>query len=259
MYFSLDGWWGPTCEYMYRRFNMPMGLKWPAKRVNGYVYTAIVGRGADEEAATAPTTAGSCRPMPPTSSTGGRSATCPKVRTNFAYLDGFDAEHASLPELMIYLEEAIDIQERHFRLRWILNFAQFQCSMDFGGVVKDLLGNVSPEIMGKVNISRGDRNWDSLHELWKLKETVKTQKDLSLAFKEGGTPGEYPLPAPEEREGPAVPQGDPGLRQRVQATSRSTPTSTGSSSGSRTTPPSSARSRATSTPTTTTTRPTPPA
>ena len=44
MYFSLDGWWGPTCEYLFRRFDVPSGVQWHGKRVNGYVYTAIEAR-----------------------------------------------------------------------------------------------------------------------------------------------------------------------------------------------------------------------
>jgi pyruvate,water dikinase len=187
MYYSLNGWWGPTCEYMYRRFDMPLGLRWPAKKINGYVYTAIVGRSKEEEAATGPYY-GWVMPAYATNFLDWwHERYLPEVKANFDYLDKFDAEHASLPELMIYLEEAVDIQERHFRLHWILNFAQFQCSMDFGAVVKELLGEVSPEIMGKVNISRVDRNWDSLLELWKLKEKVKADKELSEAFKKGKT------------------------------------------------------------------------
>jgi len=190
MYFSLNGWWGPTCEYMYRRFNMPMGLRWPAKRINGYVYTAIEGRGAEEEAATAPYYGWVMPTYAKNFLDWWEKRYLPEVRTNFAYIDGFDAEHATLPELMIYLEEMIDIQERHFRLHWILNFAQFQVSMDFGAVVKELLGDVSAELMGKVNISRVDRNWDSLLELWKLKEKVKADKELSAAFAKGAAAAE---------------------------------------------------------------------
>ena len=48
MYFSLDGWWGPTCEYLFRRFDIPSGVTWEAKRVNGYVYTAIESRDAKD-------------------------------------------------------------------------------------------------------------------------------------------------------------------------------------------------------------------
>lgn len=190
MYYSLNGWWGPTCEYMYRRFDMPMGVLWPAKRINGYLYTAIVGRGAEEEAATAPYYGWVIPTYAKNFLDWWANRYLPEVKTNFAYIDGFDAEHATLPELMIYLEEAIDIQERHFRLHWILNFAQFQVSTDFGAVVKELIGDVSPELMGKVNISRADRNWDSLLELWKLKEKVKADKDLSAAFTKGSAAAE---------------------------------------------------------------------
>jgi phosphohistidine swiveling domain-containing protein len=185
MYFSLNGWWGPTCEYMYRRFDMPLGLLWPAKRINGYVYTAIIGRTPEEEKATAPYYGW----IMPTYATNfldwWEKRYVPEVKRNFEYIDTFDAERASLPELMIYLEETIDIQERHFRLHWILNYAQFQVSIDFGAVVKELVGEVSPEVMGKVNISRKDRNWDSLSDLWKLKEKVKKSKELSAAFTKG--------------------------------------------------------------------------
>ena len=38
MYWSLDGWWGPTLDYMYRRFGFPLGKAWIGKRVNGYLY-----------------------------------------------------------------------------------------------------------------------------------------------------------------------------------------------------------------------------
>ena len=50
----------------------------------------------------------------------------PEILRNFEYLDTFPMDSASLPELMILLEDAIDIQERHFRLHWMLNLAQFQ-------------------------------------------------------------------------------------------------------------------------------------
>ncbi len=190
MYFSLNGWWGPTCEYMYRRFDMPMGLRWPAKKINGYVYTAIVPRGEEEEAATAPYYSW----VMPTYATNfldwWKNRYVPEVKNNFAYVDNFDAEHASLPELMVHLEEMIDIQERHFRLHWILNYAQFQVSTDFGALVKELFGDVPSDLLGKVNISRADRNWDSLHELWKLKEKVKANKELSEAFTNGANGAE---------------------------------------------------------------------
>ncbi|MEN6298192.1 MAG: PEP-utilizing enzyme [Rectinema sp.] len=185
MYFSLDGWWGPTCEYMYRRFDMPMGVKWPAKRINGYVYTAIVPRSEEEEAATGSYYSWVMPTYAKNFLSWWKDRYVPEVKNNFAYIDNFDAEHATLPELMVHLEEMIDIQERHFRLHWILNYAQFQVSTDFGALVKELFGDVPSDLLGKVNISRADRNWDGLRELWKLKEKVKSSEELSEAFKSG--------------------------------------------------------------------------
>ena len=58
----------------------------------------------------------------------------PEILRNFEYLDTFPMDSSSLPELMILLEDAIDIQERHFRLHWMLNLAQFQASITFEGI-----------------------------------------------------------------------------------------------------------------------------
>jgi hypothetical protein len=44
MYFDIGGWWGPTCQYMFRRFGVPFGKDWIAKKINGYVYTMVVRR-----------------------------------------------------------------------------------------------------------------------------------------------------------------------------------------------------------------------
>ena len=48
MYFSLDGWWGPTCEYLFKRFDIDTGVRWEGKRFNGYLYTAIEPRKKQE-------------------------------------------------------------------------------------------------------------------------------------------------------------------------------------------------------------------
>lgn len=128
MYFSLHGWWGPTCEYMFRRFDLNSGVMWIAKRINGYVYTAIVPRDSKDAEEVLPYYLWI---MPSYASNflgWWNKRYLPEVKRNFEYIDGFDSENATLAELMIYLEEAIDIQERHFRLHWILNLAQFQAS-----------------------------------------------------------------------------------------------------------------------------------
>ncbi|MDD3823904.1 MAG: PEP-utilizing enzyme [Sphaerochaetaceae bacterium] len=190
MYFSLDGWWGPTCEYLFRRFDVPSGITWEAKRINGYVYTAIEGRDA-KDAEEAGKYYGWIMPTYATNFLDWwENRYLPEVFTNFKYIDEFDAENATLPELMIYLEEMIDIQERNFRLHWVLNWAQFQASMGFNGVVNSLIGNVDQDLLGKVNVSRKDRNWDSLKALYQLKEEVKKDAELKKLFTEIEVPAD---------------------------------------------------------------------
>jgi phosphohistidine swiveling domain-containing protein len=182
MYFSMDGWWGPTCDYMYRRFDVDSGVHWHGKVINGYLYTAIEAR----EPRDAEEAGKYYNWIMPTYATNfldwWENRYLPEVKSNFEYIDSFDAGKASLPELMVYLEEMYDIQERHFRLHWILNNAQFSASMRFLQTAKELIGDVDPDTLGKVNVSRSDRNWDSLKALWQLKEQVKADAGLSAVF-----------------------------------------------------------------------------
>jgi pyruvate,water dikinase len=130
MYGSL-GWWGPSCEYMYRRFGAPFGKSWPGLVVNEYLYTAVTPREPEE--------AGLLGPyyglvMPTYASEflkWWNERYLPEILRNYEYLDTFPVDTASLSELMILLEEAVDIHERHLRLHWILNLAQFQSSITF--------------------------------------------------------------------------------------------------------------------------------
>ena len=52
----------------------------------------------------------------------------PEIERNFAYLDGQDSDDASFAELAILLEDAIDIHDRHWKIHWMLNFAQFSAT-----------------------------------------------------------------------------------------------------------------------------------
>ncbi len=188
MYFSLHGWWGPTCEYMFRRFDLNSGVQWIAKRINGYVYTAIVPRDDKDAKEVLPYYLWIMPTYARNFLGWWNKRYLPEVKRNFEYIDNFDTENATLAELMIYLEEAIDIQERHFRLHWILNLAQFQASLNFGGAVQELIGDVDQDMLGKVNVSKADRNWDSLKELWRMKESVKASKELKEAFESSDDP-----------------------------------------------------------------------
>ena len=182
MFFSLHGWWGPTLEYMYRRFNAPFGKQWIGRRFNEYLYSAVVSRESEEVAQSAPYYGWIMPTYANNFLDWWTNRYLPEIKRNFAYLDTFDTENATLPELMVLLEEAIDIQERHFRIHWILNLAQFQSSMDFQQVVKEVIGDVDPSLIGRILISRKDKNWDGLEALWKLKEKVKKDDELNAIF-----------------------------------------------------------------------------
>ena len=186
MWFDIGGWW-LTCGYMYRRFGVPFGKDWVAKTVNGYLMSAVVPRPADEEAGlwayynmVMPVYADKFLDW-------WKRRYLPEILRNFEYLDTFPIDTASLPELMILLEEAIDIQERHWRLHWMLNLAQFQASITFESTLIPLIGEIHKPLVGRILISDEDRNWDSVRELWTLKETVKKSPALRRAFDENET------------------------------------------------------------------------
>jgi len=198
MYASL-GWWGPSCEYMYRRFGAPFGEFWLGKVANGYLYTCVTPRDPEEAALIAPYYGLVMGTYAKDFLGWWKERYLPEILRNFEYLDTFPYDTASLPELMIALEEALDIHERHLRLHWILNLAQFQASLDFGAAVGEVFGEVDPALLGRIQISIEDRNWDSINELWKLKEQVKGDAELKAIFDSGETARDY-LPALEANE-----------------------------------------------------------
>lgn len=181
LWFDVGGWWH-TCDYLFRRFGFPLAVDWKAKIINGYLYTAIVP--AD------PTYAAQIGPyfttvMPVYAANfldWWRTRLRPEIERNFAYLDGYDSERATLPELLIHLEDALDIQERHWRIHWILNLAQFQASLDLQAAIKEVLGTVDQDLLGRILVSDEDRNWDAIRALWELKEQVKADPLLREAF-----------------------------------------------------------------------------
>jgi len=117
MWFDIGGWW-LTCDYMYRRFGVPFGKEWVAKNIEGYVHSAVVPRDPKEEAELAPYY-NMVMPVYADRFLGWwHRRYLPEIQRNFEYLDSFPMDSSSLPELMILLEDAIDIQERHFRLHF---------------------------------------------------------------------------------------------------------------------------------------------
>src|SRR6185295_18758628 len=110
----------------------------------------------------------------------------PEIERNFAYLDGIDYGAANMREMAVYLEDAIDVHDRHWKIHWMLNFAQFASTTNLNAVIAEVRGGEDPGLMGRLQSSLEDRNWDSVEDLWKLKDEVKADSDLAAAF-EGET------------------------------------------------------------------------
>jgi phosphohistidine swiveling domain-containing protein len=206
MFFDIGGWW-LTCDHMFRRFGTPFACDWIAKEINGYVYTAAVPAdpGIRSEA-----TEYQARYVPRVPRDPGHAGSIgaylgwvlpeysgnflawwrerlrPEIERNFEYLDGIDHAAATMREMAVYLEDAIDVHDRHWKIHWMLNFAQFASTTNLNAVIAEVRGGEDPGLMGRLQSSLEDRNWDSVEDLWKLKERIKGEAELQAAF-EGDT------------------------------------------------------------------------
>jgi pyruvate,water dikinase len=202
MFFDIGGWW-LTCDYMFRRFGIPFACDWIAKNINGYVYTAAV---PPDSSLHIEATEYQSRYIPRvprdlaySQNIGAylgavlphyaanlldwwRQRLRPEIERNFAYLDHYDTQNASLVELAVLLEDAIDIHDRHWKIHWMLNFAQFSATLNLHATMQGLKGEVDPNLMGRLQSSLENRNWDSIEALWRLKEEVKKDAELKQAF-----------------------------------------------------------------------------
>jgi phosphohistidine swiveling domain-containing protein len=206
MFFDIGGWW-LTCDHMFRRFGTPFACDWIAKSINGYLYTAAI---PADSSLHAEATEYNARYVPRVprdpehpQQIGAylgwvlphyaahfldwwRDRLRPEIERNFAYLDGFDGESASLLELAVLLEDAIDIHDRHWKIHWMLNFAQFSSTVALNATMEEVRGEIDPNLGGRLQSSVDDRNWDSIEALWRLKEEVKGDEELDEAFRHRG-------------------------------------------------------------------------
>src|SRR2546425_4986447 len=205
MFADIEGWW-LSCDHMFRRFGTDFASDWLAKFVNGYVYTAVIP--ADPKVQIDSTRYGSRYaarvPRDPnyaaTISKYGfavlptygrhfaawwRDRLVPEMTRNYAYLEGKldEAERMLLMELAVLLEDAIDIHDRHWKIHWMLNFAQFSSTLNLNAMIQQVKGEVDPNLMGRLQSSVEDRNCDSIEELWNIKEEIKADAELAQAFK----------------------------------------------------------------------------
>jgi phosphohistidine swiveling domain-containing protein len=205
MFYDIGGWW-LTCDHMFRRFGTPFACDWITKNVNGYLYTAAVP--ADPAwkvdameygaryGARVPLTPGYAERMGTYLDAvlpvygehfadWWRDRLVPEMERNFAFLeDRLDHQHEmSLMELAVLLEDAIDVHDRHWKIHWMLNFAQLSATLNLRAVMEKTHGRVDDALLGRLQNSASDRNWDSIRALWDMKEEAKADPGLAAAFR----------------------------------------------------------------------------
>ncbi|HEU4671800.1 MAG TPA: PEP-utilizing enzyme [Candidatus Limnocylindrales bacterium] len=204
MFFDIGGWW-LSCDHMFRRFGTPFAVDWLAKNVNGYVYTTAVPADPDlriegteysaRYGARVPRDANFAANMGAYLDTvlpvygehfadWWRDRLVPEMQRNFAYLEDRldEADGMTLPELATLLEDAIDIHDRHWKIHWMLNFAQLSATLKLRAVMERIRGTIDEELLGRLQNSASDRNWDSIEALWRLKNEVRDDPELAAAF-----------------------------------------------------------------------------
>ena len=204
--------WVNTCDHMFRRFGTPFASDWIKKVVNGYLYTASVP--CDPDMAVPSTEFGNVYfPRVPKDDpeyaakigaylgavlpTYGANfpkwwhdRLVPEMAGNLAYLEEKidDYENIPLMEWATILEDAIDIVDRHWKIHWMLNFSQLSSTLALRGTLGAALGGEGKitqkheEILGRLQNSSSDRNWDAIELLVSLKDEIKADPVLMAAF-----------------------------------------------------------------------------
>ena len=204
MFFDIGGWW-LSCDHMFRRFGTPFAVDWLAKTVNGYVYTTAIP--ADPTLHIEGTEYSSRyqarvpRDADFASTMGAyldvvlpvygehfadwwHDRLVPEMQRNFEHLEAeLDrADAMSLAETATLLEDAIDMHDRHWKIHWMLNFAQLSATLKLRAVMEETRGSVDETLLGRLQNSAKDRNWDSIEALWRMKDEVRDDPELRAAF-----------------------------------------------------------------------------
>src|SRR6478735_7947017 len=203
LFFDIGGWW-LTCDHMFRRFGTPFASDWIAKRINGYVYTAAIPADPSVRVEATEYQARYAPRVPRDGEYAGaigaylglvlpyyaenfldwwQNRLRPEIERNFAYLDGQDWDAASFVELAVLLEDAIDVHDRHWKIHWMLNFAQLSATLNLRAVMERTHGRVDEGLLGRLQNSAQDRNWDKIKALWAMKEEVTAVPELAEAFR----------------------------------------------------------------------------
>ena len=206
MYEDIGGWW-LSCDHMFRRFGTPFATDWIYKNINGYLYTAAI---PAEAGLVVDTQEYNYRTNPIVPEAGDadyagkigaylgavlpvygnnfefwwRTRFVPEMTRNFEYIEGMLDRKAnlSLAELAVLLEDAIDMHDRHWKIHWMLNFAQLSATLNLRAVMEKTHGKIDEVLLGRLQNSGNDRNWDKIGALWEMKEEVKGDPELAQAF-----------------------------------------------------------------------------
>ena len=69
------------------------------------------------------------------------------------------------------------MHDRHWSIHWVLNFAQFSSTLALNAAIAEAKGEGDHSaLMGRLQSSTDNRNWDSIEELWQIKEGVKNEQ-----------------------------------------------------------------------------------
>jgi phosphohistidine swiveling domain-containing protein len=206
MFYEIGGWW-LTCDHMFRRFGTPFAVDWITKKVNGYLYTAAVPADPKVKIDAMEYGARYGARVPLDAEYGARMGSyldavlpvygqhfvdwwrdrlVPEMERNFAYLEEMldRQDELSLVELAVLLEDAIDIHDRHWKIHWMLNFAQLSATLELRAVMEKTHGRVDEALLGRLQNSASDRNWDSIRALWDMKQEAKADPELKRAFEQ---------------------------------------------------------------------------
>jgi pyruvate,water dikinase len=204
MFEDIGGWW-LSCDHMFRRFGTPFASDWIYKNINGYLYTTAIPAEAgirvdtqeydyrtnpivpedDEYAQRIGAYLGVVLPVYGHNFTHWwRTRFVPEMQRNFDYIEGMleRTSELTLADLAVLLEDAIDMHDRHWKIHWMLNFAQLSATLNLRAVMEKTHGKVDEVLLGRLQNSADDRNWDKIRALWEMKEEIKGDAGLQPAF-----------------------------------------------------------------------------
>jgi pyruvate,water dikinase len=206
MYEDIGGWW-LSCDHMFRRFGTPFASDWIYKNINGYLYTAAV---PAEAGLKFDTQEYNYRTNPIVPEVGEedyaekigaylgatlgvygqnfaywwKTRFVPEMQKNFAYIESMleQKDELTLADLAVLLEDAIDMHDRHWKIHWMLNFAQLSATLNLRAVMEETHGAADEVLLGRLQNSANDRNWDKIRALWEMKEEIKGDAELGQLF-----------------------------------------------------------------------------